>query len=120
MGQAKHFTFAQLTKLEVWQSTASSDHTIHSSTRTISSVIGVAILTTPLLRISTVLKIQLMLNEKLLLLTHLVFMDHLQNMQQLPPKLEINQLGKLQKHQNHLKSFYNSHQSWKCRVKQPP
>ena len=48
---------------------------IHSSTRTISSVIGVAILTAPLLRISTVLKIQLMLNEKLLLLTHLVVMD---------------------------------------------
>ena len=61
-----------------------------------------------------------MLNEKLLLLTHLVVMDHLQIMQQLPPMLEIIQLGMMHKHQNHLKSFYNSHQSWKCRVKQPP
>ena len=108
---AKHFIFAHLTELEIWQSTASSDQMVHSSTRTISSVTGGAILTAPLLRISTFLQMKLMLNLKLLLPTLLVAMEHLHIMQQLLPLQEIIQLGMMHKHQIHLKSFNNSHQN---------
>merc|ERR1719153_1328144 len=63
----KHSIFAQLMELEVLPSTASSVLMEHSSTRTISSVIGGSTLTAPLLRIFTLSMMRLLLNVKLLL-----------------------------------------------------
>merc|ERR550532_2262517 len=62
----KHSIFAQLMELEVLPSTASSVLMEHSSTRTISSVIGGSTLTAPLLRIFTLSMMRLLLNVKLL------------------------------------------------------
>merc|ERR1719233_928916 len=62
----KHSIFAQLMELEVLPSTASSVLMEHSSTRTISSVIGGSTLTAPLLRIFTLSTMRLLLNVKLL------------------------------------------------------
>merc|ERR1712083_793993 len=62
----KHSIFAQLMELEVLPSTASSVLMEHSSTRTISSVIGGSTLTAPLLRIFTLSMMRLQLNVKLL------------------------------------------------------
>ena len=62
----KHSIFAQLMELEVLPSTASSVLMEHSSTRTISSVIGGSTLTAPLLRIFTLSMMRLLLNAKLL------------------------------------------------------
>merc|ERR1711874_577576 len=61
----KHSIFAQLMELEVLPSTASSVLMEHSSTRTISSVIGGSTLTVPLLRIFTLSMMRLLLNVKL-------------------------------------------------------
>merc|ERR1711970_1368717 len=61
----KHSIFAQLMELEVLPSTASSVLMEHSSTRTISSVIGGSTLTAPLLRIFTLSMMRLLLNGKL-------------------------------------------------------
>merc|ERR1719153_13466 len=61
----KHSIFAQLMELEVLPSTASSVLMEHSSTRTISSVIGGSTLTAPLLRIFTLSMMRLLLNVKL-------------------------------------------------------
>merc|ERR1719153_344570 len=72
----KHSIFAQLMELEVLPSTASSVLMEHSSTRTISSVIGGSTLTAPLLRIFTLSMMRLLLNVKLLLLMLLVPMKH--------------------------------------------
>merc|ERR550519_285088 len=63
----KHSIFAQLMELEVLPSTASSVLMEHSSTRTISSVIGGSTLTAPLLRNFTLSMMRLQLNAKLLL-----------------------------------------------------
>merc|ERR1712038_1917524 len=63
----KHSIFAQLMELEVLPSTASSVLMEHSSTRTISSVIGGSTLTAPLLKNFTLLTMKLLLNAKLLL-----------------------------------------------------
>merc|ERR1719370_2637178 len=63
----KHSIFAQLMELEVLPSTASSVLMEHSSTRTISSVIGGSTLTAPLLRNFTLSMMRLLLNAKLLL-----------------------------------------------------
>merc|ERR1712119_265886 len=70
----KHSIFAQLMELEVLPSTASSVLMEHSSTRTISSVIGGSTLTAPLQRIFTLSMMRLLLNVKLLLLMPLVHM----------------------------------------------
>merc|ERR1712083_36848 len=80
MGSVKHSIFAQLMELEVLPSTASSVLMEHSSTRTISSVIGGSTLTAPLLRIFTLSMMRLLLNVKLLLellLILLIIMKHL-------------------------------------------
>merc|ERR1712055_407237 len=63
----KHSIFAQLMELEVLPSTASSVLMEHSSTRTISSVIGGSTLTAPLLKNFTLSMMRLLLNAKLLL-----------------------------------------------------
>merc|ERR1712055_715076 len=63
----KHSIFAQLMELEVLPSTASSVLMEHSSTRTISSVIGGSTLTAPLLKNFTLSMMTLQLNVKLLL-----------------------------------------------------
>ena len=79
----KHSIFAQLMELEVLPSTASSVLMEHSSTRTISSVIGGSTLTAPLLRIFTLSMMRLLLNVKLLLellLILLIIMKHLLTM----------------------------------------
>merc|ERR1719266_876301 len=68
----KHSIFAQLMELEVLPSTASSVLMEHSSTRTISSVIGGSTLTAQLLRIFTLSMMRLLLNVKPLLLMLLV------------------------------------------------
>merc|ERR1712113_177827 len=72
----KHSIFAQLMELEVLPSTASSVLMEHSSTRTISSVIGGSTLTAPLLKNFTLSMMTLQLNVKLLL--------------ELPPMLQLN------------------------------
>merc|ERR1712203_1058071 len=79
----KHSIFAQLMELEALPSTASSVLMEHSSTRTISSVIGGSTLTVPLLRIFTLSMMRLLLNVKLLLellLILLIIMKHLLTM----------------------------------------
>merc|ERR1719312_802155 len=79
----KHSIFAQLMELEVLPSTAFSVLMEHSSTRTISSVIGGSTLTAPLLRIFTLSMMRLLLNVKLLLellLILLIIMKHLLTM----------------------------------------
>merc|ERR1712083_838472 len=62
----KHSIFAQLMELEVLPSTASSVLMEHSSTRTISSVIGGSTLTAQLLKNFTLSTMTLQLNVKLL------------------------------------------------------
>merc|ERR1712203_215363 len=93
----KHSIFAQLMELEVLPSTASSVLMEHSSTRTISSVIGGSTLTAPLLRIFTLSMMRLLLNVKLLL--------------ELPPMLQLNMEHLLRRNMQLLLIIQNMRQS---------